>query len=154
MLFFVDTCFLVALYNKNDNNHDSACSIWKILLEKKLIKGYNNFYMSDYILTEVFHLLQNTIGFEETLNRFNKISKSGNIVKVLYPETIKKAINLKLLPFCNHRTKKPGIGLVDATSLIIMEEYKINYIISFDEHFKNFPFVFPICDTNQLRGLF
>lgn len=105
MLFFVDTCFLVALYDKNDNNHDSACDIWKILSEKKMIKGYNNFYLSDYILTEVFHLLQNAIGFRETLNCFKKISKSGNVVKVFYPETIEKAINLKLLPFCNHKTK-------------------------------------------------
>lgn len=153
MLFFVDTCFLVALYDKNDNNHDSACDIWKILSEKKLIKDYTNFYMSDYILTEMFHLLQNSIGFRETLDCFTKISKSGNVVKVLYPETIEKAINLKLLPFCNRKTKKPRIGLVDATSLIIMEEYNINYIISFDEHFKNIPFVFPVCDTQQLKCL-
>ncbi len=153
MLFFVDTCFLVALYDKNDDNHDSACDIWKILLEKKMIKGYNNFFMSDYILTEMFHRLQTTIGFRETLNCFYKITKTGHVVKAFYPETIEKAIKLKLLPFCNHKTKKPRIGLVDATSLVIMEENNIHNIISFDEHFKNIPFVFPIYDTHQLKCL-
>jgi len=153
MFFFVDTCFWVALHDKKDNNHNSACDIWKILSEKKMIKGYANFYISDYVITEVFHLLQNSIGFKETLNCFDKISKNCNVVKILYPETIQKAIKLKLIPLCNHKTKKPNIGLVDATSLIIMEENNINYIISFDDHFKNIPLVFQIFESQQLKNL-
>jgi len=152
MHFFADACFLVAMHDKTDNEHNEACDIWNKLSEKKMIKGYNNLFVSDYILIEVFHRLQKRISFTETLNCYNKITENCNIVKVVYPDTIKKAIELKLRPFCSHKTKKPKIGLVDATSLIIMEENTINYIISFDDHFKNIPFIFRIYNAIQLNN--
>jgi predicted nucleic acid-binding protein len=152
MHFFADACFLIAMHDKTDNEHNEACDIWNKLFKNKMIKGYNNLFMSDYILIEVFHRLQKKISFIETLNCYDKITENCNIVKVAYPETIKNAIELKLRPFCSHKTKKPKIGLTDATSLVIMEEKNINYIISFDDHFENIPFIFRIYNADQLNN--
>lgn len=153
MFFFADACFLVALHHDKDNNHDEACEIWNKLLEKKMIVGYDNLCTTDYIIAEVFHILQNKIGFTKTLEHYNAISKNCNVVKVSYPETFQKAIDSKMRPFCNRKTKKPEIGLVDAISLIMMDKNKINYIISFDGHFKNIPLIFTIYDVQQLKSL-
>lgn len=153
MFFFADACFLVALHYDKDNNHDEACEIWNKLFEEKMIVGYDDLYTTDYIITEVFHILQNQIGFTKTVEHYNAISKNCNVVKVSYPETVQKAIDLKMRPFCNRKTKKPEIGLVDATSLIMMEECQLNYIISFDRHFKNIPLVFTIYNAQQLKSL-
>ncbi len=153
MQFFLDACFLIALYNKKDNYHDTANAIYSSLSEMRSVKCSRDLYVTDYIITEVFHGLQRKVGIARTLEHFNEISKSYNVVRVSYPETVDKAIKLKLLPFCSHKTKEPRFGLVDAISLIIMDENKIHNIISFDGDFKNLPFVFQIDNASQLESL-
>lgn len=150
MDFFVDTCFFVALEDETDNNHSSAVEIWNKMLESKLIKGYQNFFISDYIIAEIFQNLQNRIGFSKTKNIHEKICSSCNILKVSYPETIDKAIKCNLTPYCNSKTKKPSMGLIDATSLALMDDHKLPYIISFDSHFENVPLVVNISNLENL----
>ena len=124
------------------------------MIEKKIIEGYTDLYLSDYVLTEIIHSLQNKIRFKDTIKCYEKIVEKCNIVKVIYPETVKKAIYFKLSAFCNRNTGKPKFGIVDATSLIIMEESSLNYIISFDKHFKDIPLIHTIYEVNHLNGLY
>lgn len=142
--FFADTSFLVALEYNKDNHHKEAIKILNKLYERKLINDYKDFYVTDYVIAEVFHTLQEKVNLQKALECYTKISQQCQIRKVSYPETIQKAINSKLMVFCNRKSGKPNMGLTDATSLVAMEESRIPYIISFDEHFVNIPLIHAI----------
>jgi predicted nucleic acid-binding protein len=42
------------------------------------------------------------------------------------------------------------MGLIDATSLALMDDHKLPYIISFDSHFENVPLVVNISNLENL----
>src|SRR5208283_3499225 len=95
---------------------------------------------TDYILIEVFQTLQNKIGFKKTKEVHANLIE-GCKLQHISTAIINDAIHQKLLPSCNHSTKQPKIGLVDGTSLIVMDEHDIPRIISFDDHFDSIPLI-------------
>jgi predicted nucleic acid-binding protein len=149
--FFADSSFLVALAFDSDNRHNDAKNIYDQLHERSLINEFQNFCVTDYVIAEVFQLLQKKIGFSETVQYYTQIVQQCQIKKVSYPETIEKAIKSKLQPFCNKKSGKPNIGLVDATSLVAMDESGIPYIISFDDHFLDLPLIHTINKTESIN---
>ncbi|AGB03430.1 type II toxin-antitoxin system VapC family toxin [Methanoregula formicica] len=140
MLFFADSCFFIGLHYDKDNNHDAAEAIWNHLIQEQMIDGLNSFLVTDYILIEVFQTLQNKIGFKKTKDIHGSLIE-GCKLQHITREMIDNAIHQKLLPSCNHSTKKPKIGLVDGTSLIVMDQQDIPRIISFDDHFDSIPLI-------------
>lgn len=148
--FFADTCFLVALEDSKDNHHDDAKAIYDELYERNLINNFQDFCVTDYVIAEIFQLLQSRVGFSRTVEYYNKILQQCQIKKVSYPDTVEKAIKSKLIPFCNRKSGKPNMGLVDATSLVAMDEGKIPYIISFDDHFVSLPLIHTINKTESI----
>jgi predicted nucleic acid-binding protein len=140
MFFFADSCFFIGLHYDKDNNHNAAEEIWSHLVGEKMIDGLNSFLVTDYILIEVFQTLQNKIGFKKT-KEIHQNLVNNCVLQHITATTITKAIHNKLLPSCNHSTKEPRIGLVDGTSLVVMERRKIPLIISFDDHFDSIPLI-------------
>ncbi len=100
-------------------------------------------------MVEIFHHLQNNLLFRETLRHYNELQncKIYQIKKIQVDE----AIRTKLKPFCNHRTGNPSIGLVDATSLYVMDKVKIPFILSFDGGFDHYPFYHRIGNIRDIE---
>jgi predicted nucleic acid-binding protein len=87
-------------------------------------------------------LLNKHPNFEDVASDYEALKK----YEVFQVESnhVDDAFNIKLKSYINHRTHKPKMGIVDATSLVVMDEKNIKYIISFDGDFDNIPFIFPI----------
>lgn len=147
---FVDSGFFIGFKYERDSLHGKACSIWDELINKDLISGFEDLYISDYIILEVFHKLQKGIKFLRTLEHYEEELKRCKIYHIS-PKDVEDAIHTKLKPFCNHRDGNPAIGLVDATSLQIMEKLKIGHILSFDDGFDRMPMCTRIGDTNDIN---
>jgi len=133
---FTDSNFLIALAHAGDQYGVAARSIESALRTKNV--RFQDFLLSDYILIEVFHKLQGAIGFAPTLTFHRRLLNEARI-RPLGRNDLDKAIATKLQPFLNARTAQPPIGLVDATSLVVMEREKVPRIVSFDEGFDNIP---------------
>lgn len=147
---FADSGFFIGLKYQRDSLHDNACNIWDELINKDLISGFEDLYISDYIIIEVFHKLQKGIKFLRTMEHYEEELKYCKIYHIS-PEDVEDAIHTKLKPFCNHSGGNPAIGLVDATSLQIMEKLKIGHILSFDDGFDRMPMCTRIGDTNDIK---
>jgi predicted nucleic acid-binding protein len=146
---FGDTCFLIGLKDKSDQHHTEAIKIWKRLLSTNVVTGLNHVTISDFVLIEVFQGLQSHAGFETAAAVYSELTDNCRVQKVTLP-MVQQAINQKLEPYRNHRTKQPPIGLVDAISLVTMDKLKISWILSFDEGFDRIPLVRRIHNENTL----
>lgn len=136
--FFADSDFLTGLMVTRDSRAQKSIDIFKYLQKKDIISDVYDFHISNYIIMEVAHnLLGKNVPFSEVKKHYDKMMECN--VFHIKPKEIKEAFNTKLMPFCNHRTGNPPIGIVDATSLVVMDKKRINYIISFDEGFDKLP---------------
>lgn len=146
---FGDACFLTGLKDKNDQHHEKAKEIWNKLLSINIIKGLNNITISEYVLVEVFQNLQSHAGFDIAIAVHNELIKNCKVQRVT-PSMVQSAINLKLEPHRNHKTKQPPIGLIDAISLVTMDKLKISWILSFDCGFDRIPLIKRIHNEDML----
>lgn len=147
--FFADTCFLTGLMDNRDPYNRISSDILQYLMRKRLIASAQEFYISNYIIVEVIHnLLRNHANFEDIKKNYETL-KTYNVFQV-DSNHIDDAFNKKLKSFINHRTHEPKMGIVDATSLVVMDEEQITYIISFDGDFDNLPFVTPIKNKEMI----
>lgn len=136
--FFADSDFLTGLMVDNDSRSSKSKDIFAYLLNNELIANMNDFHISNYIVMEVVNNLQGKhVSFRQTKENYDKLMRCH--VFHIRPKNIDEAISTKLAPYCNHRSNNPPIGIVDATSLIVMDKMRINYLISFDEGFDKLP---------------
>ncbi len=149
MALFGDTCFLVGLSDKTDGHHRDAVKIWKKLLSTNVINGLKNIIISEYVLVETFQCMQSHAGFEAATYAYNELIKNCKVQRVTFP-MVQLAINKKLEPYRNHRTRQPPIGLTDAVSLVIMDKLKTPWILSFDDGYDRIPLIKRIHNEDTL----
>ncbi len=149
VVLFGDTCFLIGLKDMKDQHHVEAKKIWNKLLRTNIIKGLNNIIVSEYVMVELFQSLQSHVGFEVAVAAYSELTNGCKVQRVT-PSIIQLAINRKLEPHRNHKTKQPPIGLIDAISLVTMERLKTSWILSFDKGFDQIPLVKRIYNENTL----
>jgi len=136
--FFADSDFLTGLMVDGDSRSQKSKEIFGYLQENDLISDINDFHVSNYIIMEVAHNLQGKhVPFRQVKEDYDKLMQCH--VFHIKPKHINEAFSTKLTPFCNHRSGNPPIGIVDATSLVIMDMKRIGHIISFDEGFDKLP---------------
>ncbi|MBA7476658.1 hypothetical protein ES707_12051 [subsurface metagenome] len=111
--------------------------------------GFKDFYVSNLILIETFQKLQKTIGYAETVSYYHTLLNGCKIVEINHA-IVETAIHKKLGQMRNHNTGKPPFGLVDATSLVVMEQKKLLHILSFDGHFENVPLLRKINNPDTI----
>ena len=140
--FFADSDFLTGLLVRRDSRHTLSKNIYRYLQTNELISDLSDFHISNYIIMEVLHNLQGKkIPFATIIEIYDRL-KECHVFHVK-PKEIQLAIDTKLAPYCNHRTHEPPpIGIVDATSLIVMDKTRIGSIISFDDGFDKLPDIF------------
>jgi len=149
MKLFADSGFIIGFIHEHDDYHDQASAIWNGLIENRIISGYEDLWVTNFIIVEIFHHLQKSILFRETLRHYNELQRCK--IYQIKKQQVNDAIRTKLRPFCNHHTGIPSIGLVDATSLYVMDLVKIPYILSFDDGFDNYPFYHRICNITDVE---
>jgi len=149
MKLFSDSGFIIGLIHERDDYHHTATAIWNELIEKEIVTGYDDLWITNYIMVEIFHHLQKNILFRETFKHYNELQKCK--LYQIKRKQVDEAIHTKLMPFCNHHTGNPSIGLVDATSLYVMDIVNVPYILSFDGGFDHYPFYHRIGDVRDVE---
>lgn len=124
---FVDTGYVIALINENDQYHQQALT---------LAEKYKNFSMvtTDAILLEIGNALSR-IAREEAMTiihylQIHYLQTNPNVTVIsLTPKLMADALNL----YSKHRDKT--WGLVDCVSFVVMQEQQISIALAFDRHF-------------------
>ncbi len=124
-MIILDTSFIIAYYNENDEKHDKAVELMKTLVLGK----YGEFIISDYIFDEVVTV---------ALIRLKKMKRALEIgsdvlfftsLFYLEKEGFEKAWDI----FKGQKDTK--LSFTDCSILALMEEKGIRYVASFDEDF-------------------
>jgi predicted nucleic acid-binding protein len=135
---FADSGFFIALMADEDDYKQDSHDIFNHLKEEHLISDLKDLHITNYILMEVLHgLADKQISFNKLMEGYEKL-KQCHLYNIKLKH-IDEAINIKLFRQRNRRSDRAPIGFVDATSLVIMDEQRINCIISFDSDFDKIP---------------
>ncbi len=124
MVVYVDTSAMLAILHAEDTNHAKAIETWLDLAQGEIDLVCNN-----YVLVEVFSLLQRRYGLEKAR------VLPERIVPLLEIEWIDEefhadAVNSLLTANRRH------LSLVDCSSFATMRRMQIETAFTFDEHFK------------------
>lgn len=124
MRVFIDTSALLAILDGDDDNHPKAKAAWGKLLSSDAI-----LVTSNYVLVEIFALVQNRLGMEAV-----RVVQE-DIVPILHvywvDEVAHHAAVSSLLAASRRR-----LSLVDCTSFEVMRQGGIKRAFTFDGHFK------------------
>ena len=120
---FVDTSFVVALVNKNDQNHRLALNLSRQFTGQRLVT-------TDAILLEIGNALSRNFKRQciETIEDF----LTADDVKVihLHPPLFRKTFEL-------YKSRSDKLwGLIDCVSFVVMKELGITDALSADKHFE------------------
>jgi len=120
---FVDTAFVVALVNSNDQYHAKAQNLSEMYETEPLI-------ITDVVLLEIGNALARDYK-KEAIEIFESFRTSKEVLIVeLSLEFFDKAFELY-----KKYTDKDW-GMVDCISFIVMREYEVRNALTFDDHFR------------------
>ena len=125
MSIFIDSGAFIAYYNKRDQFHDLSIQLFNEIEKNSF--GYA--ITSDYVLNEATTRVLLKISKEKAIELGKKIFEQYPTIHVteqIFEEAWEKFTTLKPL------------SLTDCTNLCIMENHNIDYIFTFDHHFKGF----------------
>ncbi|MBL7078612.1 PIN domain-containing protein [Candidatus Shapirobacteria bacterium] len=126
MTIFIDSSFLFALFNDDDEFHQKAVKTAK-KLEKKAIR----FLISNIVIAEAVNLAFRLKGVGASRKMFNLIEKSG-IEKVFVDQKVySQAYDLLFI-----QKSKRGLNFFDCLHLSTMKYLNIENILTFDRAFE------------------
>lgn len=131
-MIFLDSGFIFAYINSDDPHHADA-----LPLMVKILKGeFGKIFISDYIITEVLTLSRIRTKSCECAKSIDDLlkKKKGNkdiFFKMYVDSTILKETTNKFHKYCNS-----DFSHTDCSILVIMQMYSIEFLASFDSHFK------------------
>jgi len=129
-LMFLDTSFIIALEDADDQNHNNAILYWRRFKKKpcKLVT-------TSYVFDETVTLLKKRLGFAKAAEVGKRLLESSLVEMVhISQEDFIKGWEM----FMKHKDK--GYSLTDCTSFLVMEKMCINEALTFDEHFRQIGF--------------
>jgi uncharacterized protein len=126
---FVDTWGWLALGHRRDQHHWQVLEIFQNLRSAKVL-----IHTSDYVLDEVITLLFKREVFQEAVNFIEGIYTAAKLEQVIVhsitPEIFQKTWHLRL-----KYQDKPLISFTDLTSMVVMQEQRIQSVLTMDDHF-------------------
>jgi predicted nucleic acid-binding protein len=128
---FLDTSFLFAYYNADDEDHDEAVSLSICLSQNNIVC-----VISDYIIDELLTLLSSRVGKSKAIKLCNDLIddiKDGFFILIYIDYDI---FNEALRTFIQFKDKE--WSFTDCTSYTIIKKDGIDKAIYFDEHFRQF----------------
>lgn len=129
MKLFMDTWGWLTLRDKKEHRHEEIKDQYLSLCSRKCL-----FYTTDYVLDETFTLLFRRLPFKEAKDSLDVIElaiKKGYLrLERITAERFEKAKGLRI-----KFQDKPRISFTDLTSMVVMAEIGITYILTQDDHF-------------------
>lgn len=129
MKLFMDTWGWLTLRDKKEHRHEEIKDQYLSLCSRKCL-----FYTTDYVLDETFTLLFRRLPFKEAKDSLDVIElaiKKGYLrLEHITAERFEKAKGLRI-----KFQDKPRISFTDLTSMVVMAEIGITYILTQDDHF-------------------
>jgi len=131
-VIFLDSGFIFAYVNSDDPNHAVA-----LPLMVRILKGeFGKIFISDYIITEILTLsrvrtksCECAKSIDELLRK--KKGKKDIFFKMYVDKTILRETTEAFHKYCNS-----GFSHTDCSILVVMQMYSIEFLASFDSHFK------------------
>lgn len=130
MSVFIDTNIFVAAKLTRDKEHKKAVE----LLKKALQKEFGSVYTSDYI-------------FDETITLLLMRTKNKKIVKD-FGNSLLSSPNIEIIKIDDNTFEKTWmeferfddklLSFTDCSTIVVMKEFDIKNLISFDSHFDGF----------------
>lgn len=120
----MDTSMFIALNNANDPYHKEALELAKSL-------EHYQFALSDAVVTETYTLLRYKLGFQRARAFLASVLENDTFT-ILNASRAARMETLHLLEKYNDQK----ISYCDALSVALMNEHKIQSILSFDHHFE------------------
>jgi len=130
---FVDTSAFCALTIPKDQYNLKAKSLYKQLKEDRFL-----FYTSDYVLDEVYTLLKTRGSHRTSVDFMDQINKS-NIILLRITEEVEENAKVIFRRFEDRR-----LSFTDCTSFALINQFGIEAVFAFDEHFRYHPYSHPV----------
>lgn len=129
MKLFIDTWGWIVLYNRREPRHEEIKNFYRKFRRKRGIA-----YTTDYILDETFTLIFRKLPFEiarKSIDQTSKAIEAGYLKMVwVSPRYFDESKSLRL-----RYRDKPKISFTDLTSMVVMNDLKLNRILTDDDHF-------------------
>lgn len=123
MKIFLDSSFIIALINDKDSLHKKA-------LEFVELTEANECYISNLIINEVITVIGNKLSLEVAISSYDLLTSVFNIVN----EYDVSDFNYNnMLVYESYNTK---LSFTDSSIILLMEEFNIDNLITFDKEFK------------------
>jgi len=125
--YFIDTSFLVAFLYKKDQDHQKATDIFKqtIVTDSRIVQ-----ITTDYVLDETLTTLKVRAGCQVAAEFSKMILQSDLSIAYITPQIFRQALDY----FAKHQDK--DYSFTDCVSFIVIENYKIQNVFTFDRHFE------------------
>ena len=124
-MIFIDTGALISRYLIKDQFHKQSLILWN-----KLEKQRAKFVLSNLIINETATLLCRWAGAGFAVDKINLIYQSS-LFRIVRPEAKHELAALELM--LKYSDKK--VGFTDAISFLIMKEFNVKSVFTFDDHF-------------------
>jgi predicted nucleic acid-binding protein len=121
---FVDTSAYFAIANSRDENHRTATRIWRTLIESERLTTTSN-----HIVAEFHALMVRTFGQQAALNAVDRLVLASAPILRVSEEVEQAAMSIL------RRYTDKAYSLVDAMSFVLMHDYHIPAVFTFDRHF-------------------
>lgn len=151
MLFFADSCYLIALHDPNDNNNEVAREIEQTLKKYKLMKDKKNLFLTNLVLSEVMNHILKKRPLENAKNIYQDIISNYSLV---IPSM--KVIEQGFEDVCCiywKGNKGHTLGLTDGIIVAVMRAKKIGLLLSFDSAFDPVVGIRRISSVDDLKEI-
>ncbi len=128
MNIFLDTSFICSLHLPEDSLHKKALTI-----SNDLIKQEVNLFISNFIVLEVLTILSQRKSRQLAIE-FGRSVKEEESIKIIRIDEILEEFSWQIF----QKTKEKDLSFADCSTLAVLENEKIDYLISFDKHFNRF----------------
>ncbi|OED30409.1 type II toxin-antitoxin system VapC family toxin [Methanosphaera sp. WGK6] len=122
---FLDSSFIIALVNENDDLHEKA----KELVKTKILQE-NEIYISNLIINEVITVVGNIINTNVAIDTYNLLVE----LCIILNEYKENNFNNNVINYYSFYKNK--LSFVDCSRLELMKIYDIPYLVSYDKEFK------------------
>ncbi len=125
---FIDSSAWISYNIRNDSNHEKAESLFLSLRNRPL-------FISLFIISEVITKIRKIVGQKEAYllyKQFKKLEKKKRLtILPINRDILEEAVHL----LQSHPTPNT-FSLTDATNIVLMKQYKIPMLFSFDRDFR------------------
>jgi predicted nucleic acid-binding protein len=126
---FIDTWAWLALGHRRDNYHSAVQAVYQQLRQNRTA-----IHTSDYVLDELISLLFRREFFQEAVAFTEGILAAAEQNQLqIHPVTSQQF--MKAWQLREQFQDKPLISFTDLTSMVIMQEQRIQYVFTQDDHF-------------------